>query len=173
MLRSFDQPSPTARDLGIMTGFPPPQQSRANLLNWDHHPFNRWSFQNVRSVLPTRIVRHQSTARRPLDGRDFGLSELPVDLPQGRQIRLERLLEVLCTDAMMVVHRGDVVFERYFNDMTAAALHLSQSVSKSFVGALVGIEIGRGVIDPEAPADAYVPELAATGYRSARVADLL
>ena len=50
------QANPTAAELGIMAGFPPPPDKRMSLANWDLPPFNRWSFQNVRSVLPTRAI---------------------------------------------------------------------------------------------------------------------
>ena len=46
----------SAADLGIMAGFPPPADKRITLENWDSPPFNRWSFQNIRSILPTRII---------------------------------------------------------------------------------------------------------------------
>jgi CubicO group peptidase (beta-lactamase class C family) len=57
--------------------------------------------------------------------------------------------------------------------MSSDTLHLSQSISKSLVGALVGIQIGRGAIDPESPVERYVPELARCGYAGARVTDIL
>ena len=84
-----------------------------------------------------------------------------------------QFLAALDTDGFIVLQSGAIRFESYRNDMTDSTLHLSQSVSKSLVGALVGIQIGRGLIDPESPVERYVPELAGCGYRGARVTDLL
>jgi len=53
------------------------------------------------------------------------------------------------------------------NGMSEASLHLSQSVVKSFVGTLVGILVGRGVLDLDRAVSDYVPELAACGYAGA------
>jgi CubicO group peptidase (beta-lactamase class C family) len=50
------------------------------------------------------------------------------------------------TDGVVVVHRGEVVYERYARGFTAAKRHLSWSVTKSFTGALVGRAVGAGAL---------------------------
>jgi CubicO group peptidase (beta-lactamase class C family) len=166
-------PIHSAREHGIMQGFPPPPDRRISLATWDHYPFNRWSFQNVRSVLPTRAVRHDPRTVRHLARADIDLRGLITAMPGGGPGPLGHLLPLLDTDGFIVLKGGSICFEMYLNDMTDATLHLSQSVSKSLVGALVGIQIGRGVIDPGSPVERYVPELAGCGYRGARVTDVL
>lgn len=47
---------------------------------------------------------------------------------------------------LLVVRNGYLVLERYFDGWTAERLHTQQSVSKSFISALVGIAIDRGAI---------------------------
>ena len=45
----------------LMSGFPPPAESRATLANWQDPPYNRWSFQHLRELIPTqRISRGHS-----------------------------------------------------------------------------------------------------------------
>jgi CubicO group peptidase (beta-lactamase class C family) len=170
---NYASPNPTAREHGIMEGFPPPPERRIRLDNWDRYPFNRWSFQNVRSVLPTRRVRHDPSRVRALPRASADLGSLEVRLPGRKRVFLDHLLAGLDTDGCIAIKDGAIRFETYLNGMTDASLHLSQSVSKSLTGALVGIQIGRGIIDPESPAELYVPELAGCGYAGARVADLL
>jgi CubicO group peptidase (beta-lactamase class C family) len=171
----YDQPTPSARERGIMEGFPPPADCRITLSNWDRYPFNRWSFQNLRQVLRTRAVRHDPTRSRALPRAEEALGRLAVPMPArgARAAELGALLAALDTDGCLVLQGGRVRYEAYFNDMGPASLHLSQSVSKSLVGALIGIQIGRGALDPDAPVEAYVPELARCGYRGARLTDLL
>jgi CubicO group peptidase (beta-lactamase class C family) len=169
----YDHPTPSAREGGIMEGFPPPPDRRVDPTNWDHYPFNRWSFQNVRRVLPTRAVKHDPASLRRLPREEADLSGIAAPVPGGGRVALDRLLAALDTDGCIVLKDGAVRFEAYLNDMRADSLHLSQSVSKSLVGALVGIQIGRGAIDPESPVDHYVPELARCGYKDARVIDVL
>lgn len=110
----------------------------------------------------------------------------PTDLPKAHQdfdhLRFEldgkassvaAFLEEQYTDAILVVHRGKVMAERYFNGMTARTPHLSQSVAKSVVGTVAGILIDRGEVDQHAPLTHYLPELLATAYRGATVQHVL
>src|SRR5262245_12221940 len=82
---------------------------------------------------------------------------------------------------MVVVHRGEVVAERYgvqpaniFEPekvMTAESPLLSWSVAKSMPHAVVGILAADGRLDVEAPAD--VPEWAGTDKAAITLLDLL
>ena len=156
----------SARDHGIMQGFPPPPEKRPTLDNWDLPPFNRWSFQHVREVLPTAPVR-RSAQVRALPRAEQALDELPVPGVDGAATSLATLLRQTYADGFLVLHRGRVVYERFFNDMTEGSLHLSQSVGKSFVSTLVGQLWGQGLLDLERPVQHYIPELARCGYRDA------
>ena len=169
----YDQPTPSARERGIMEGFPPPAEGRVTLSNWDRYPFNRWSFQNLRQVLRTRAVRHDPQRVRALPRAEEGLARLEVQRPAGETAAFETLLAALDIDGCLVLQGGRLRYEAYFNDMGPASLHLSQSVSKSLVGVLVGIQIGRGLLDPDAPVERSVPELARCGYRGARLTHVL
>ena len=48
--------------------------------------------------------------------------------------------------SLLVVRHGRLVVEEYFNNWKADRLHMLQSVTKSFMSALIGIAIGRGEI---------------------------
>lgn len=50
------------------------------------------------------------------------------------------------TDGVVLIHRGRVVYERYGRGWDASRRHLSWSVSKSFINALTGIAVKRGVV---------------------------
>lgn len=151
----------------IMQGSPPPPEHRITLENWDRPPFNRWSFQHVREVLPTAPVKPGGAAVRQFGTNSQDFSGLDVELFDGEKVTLEELFDRTYTDGFLVIHRGEVVYERYFNGMEPDTLHLSQSVAKSFCAVLAGILIGRGVIDPDAPLQEYVPEFARCGYGTA------
>jgi CubicO group peptidase (beta-lactamase class C family) len=147
----------------IMQGSPPALVPPK--LDWNYAPWNRWSFQHVRELLPTAEVWRGAGPVRQLPRDERGLDELPVVGVDGEAASLATLLDQTYTDGFLVLKRGAVVFERYFNGMETRTLHLSQSLSKSFVGMLTGILAARGVIDVTAPLTAYVPELDATAYR--------
>lgn len=161
------------RDHGIMQGFPPPIDRRPTLANWDSPPFNRWSFQHVREILPTAEVRCAPGPATAFEAAPRELTGLRFETTDGRDITVGELLDETHTDGFLVLHRGRLVCELYFNAMEPHTLHLSQSVSKSLVGALAGILIGRGDLDPQAPLSDHVPELAGCGYADATLNHLL
>ena len=79
--------------------------------------------------MPSAEIAHDPGAVRALQARDS-----PGLVP-------EDFLEQTDTDAMAVLHRGRLVFERYGNGMTRETPHILMSVSKSMLGLLVA-ELG-------------------------------
>ena len=57
-------------------------------------------------------------------------------------------------DGFVVLHRGELIHERYRNGMDAGRQHICMSVSKSLLGLLAGILAGRGQLDLAGPGDA-------------------
>lgn len=138
--------------------------------NWDRPPDNRWSFHHVREIVPTVEVWR---GRGPV--REFPRAELNLDdlvLSSGMGNLAAHLAESY-TDGFIVIKNGSIVFERYYGGMTERCLHLSQSVSKSFVGMLAGIVVGQGLLDVSKPIDHYLPELSLTGWKGATVQQVL
>lgn len=139
---------------------------------WDRAPWNRWTFQHVREMVPTAQVWRGAGPASPLPValRDIGGVGFEID---GRYETIGSFLRTSYADGFLVLHRGAVVAVYHLNGMTAQTPHLSQSVAKSIVGTVAGILAGRGVIDPAAPVTAYLPELEATAYRGATVQHVL
>jgi CubicO group peptidase (beta-lactamase class C family) len=74
------------------------------------------------------------------------------------------------TLALVVVRRGEVVFERYFNGHSRGSISGSMSVAKSFVSALMGIAIAEGrVASVDDAITRYLPELLESDPRFARI----
>lgn len=139
---------------------------------WDRSPWNRWTFQHVREMLPTAQVWRGAGPASPLpvDLRDIDAIAFTAE---GQAHTVASFLETSYADGLLVLHRGKVVAERYLNGMTPHSQHLSQSVAKSVVGTVAGILIGRGIVDPAAPLTYYLPELEVTAYRGATVQHVL
>ena len=138
--------------------FPPPPEEQATLANWRAAQFNRWAFHHVREIVPSADI--------PNDWRNvWKLAEAPRDLPLGG------LLEETDTDAMVVLHRGRLVLERYPNQSDASP-HILMSVSKSMLGLLAGILSARGLLIDREVTD-FVPEVKDTAYRDATIRQLL
>ncbi|MBX5020976.1 serine hydrolase domain-containing protein, partial [Rhizobium lentis] len=140
--------------------------------DWDRAPWNRWTFQHVREILPTtQVWRGAGPASvLPADLRDIEV--IPFEVEE-QAYTIGSFLETSYANGFLVLHGGKIVAERYLNGMTPYTQHLSQSVAKSVVGTLAGILIGRGMVDPTASLTHYLPELAATAYNGATVQHVL
>ena len=156
----------------LMTGFPPRQDTQVTLANWRKPPFNKWSFQHVREIVPSADIPNE-----PADV--WQLPEAPVDLSTLRirtdsaEFDLSGFLDATDTDGFVVLHRGKLACEIYQSGMTAFTPHILMSVSKSVLGLLAGIVADRGALDLQAPVVELLPELKESAYRGATVRDLL
>jgi CubicO group peptidase (beta-lactamase class C family) len=163
------------RSLAWMQGTPPPPDKRVLWSAADHwrFPKTRWAFSHVRQLMPT--ARVDGGAGTPLPRAvDERLAELSVSPLDGREaLTLDEALQATYTDAFMVVHRGEVILERWFGVTRPQTRHIAFSVTKSFVGTLAAGLIAEGALDVDAEVSRYVPELAASGFGHATVQQLM
>ena len=77
----------THAELGLMQGFPPPQELRVDRSNALFGvPYNRWSYQNMRSLYPTANIPTADvpvTVNRKIDG---GIDSLTVKRENGEAV---------------------------------------------------------------------------------------
>ncbi|MEM8755548.1 MAG: serine hydrolase, partial [Pseudomonadota bacterium] len=149
--------------MGVMQGFPPAEADRATLANWRTPPYCRWAFHHVREIVPTAEIANDPANVWALEKGELDLSSAELDAR----------LAPLNLDALVILHRGRIVHERYRNGMRARDPHILMSVSKSLLGLLGGALVETGELDPEAPLAAYAPEVADTAYAGATVRDAL
>jgi CubicO group peptidase (beta-lactamase class C family) len=159
----------------LMSGFPPPAESRVTLANWQDPPCNRWSFQHLRELIPTqRIARGPGSCRALVQhSASPVLDDLTVHRLAGHTSTFAEVIAETWTDAVVVLHDGQIVFEQYYQEMTEETPHLLMSVTKSVVGCITGILVEQGLLDPDKQVSSYVPEIAASGYQGATVRHLL
>ncbi len=155
----------------IMEGSPPALIPPK--MDWDRPPWNRWSFQNIRQILPTAGVWRGNGEPKLLPRDDRDLDALAVEGTEGATTTLAGLLDETYTDGFLVIRNGAAVYERYFNGMGERTLHLSQSVAKSVTAAAAGVLVGRGLLDVTALVTDYLPELNDTAYRGATLQHIL
>ena len=157
----------------LMAGFPPAPESRVTLANWQDPPFNRWAFRHMRELIPTQPIPAGPGTARQLPASRGQLGNPPVTRPDGSKTTLADVLAGTYTDALVVLHEGQLVAERYEAGMTTGRPHLLMSVSKSIVGCVAGVLAGQGLLDTRALVTSYVPEVSGSGYAGAAVRDLL
>lgn len=163
--------------LGWMVGSPPPPERQIRFADGSAYQFPqlRWSFANLAALVPTVLVQRQggpSTAlpraeRDDLDDLQF------TPLRSASTMSWAESLAANYTDAVLVLHRGRIVQERYFGVMAPDRLHTALSVTKGVLGLLAEMLIADGTLDRRAPVAGLVPELAASGFGNATVGQLL
>ncbi len=110
---------------------------------------------------------------RALPERPERVLDLMVRRVDGSLVTIAECLARTYTDAFVVVHDGAIVAQWYATERDVSGAHALMSITKSIVGCATGALVGKGMLDPEALATAYVPELGYGGYAGATVRDLL
>lgn len=157
----------------VMRGFPVPPKARITPATVYQPPFTRWFMQHVREVERTAPVPRGEGPVWELPASPRELDELAVAGGDGRRWSVGEWLAETETDAVLVLHRGTIVFERYFGDMTPETQHMYQSVSKSIGACVASRLIERGLFTADSPVSDFVPELEGSGYDGAAVRHLL
>lgn len=161
---------PTAADLGL--NLSADAQQRVDWSNWTLPPYNRWAFQHVQELTrTTRVSRSPQFAELVHEPQELGGLEFTA--VTGDITSIDDMLDDTWTDGFLVMHRGKVVTEQYFNDMQPDTLHLLMSCSKSLTSAAVGIAVEEGSLELARNITDYLPELGGSGFSGATVQQAL
>jgi hypothetical protein len=148
-------------------------QWRIPRADWDRPPWNRWTFQNVRQILPTTNVARGAGPLQPLQSDLQDLSGVSFTSVDGSSMTVSDMLDQTYTDGFLVYKDGRIIHESYHNGMGRHTQHLAQSMSKSIVATVTGIMIGQGLLDPAELLSVYLPELESTGWAGASLQQAL
>ena len=92
----------------------------------------------------------------------------------GKKHNLSEALEYFKSDGMVVLHNGHLVYENYWLGNSKDSKHISWSVAKSFLSALIGIAHDDGLIpDLNDPITKYLKDFVGTGYENIAIKDIL
>ena len=162
--------------LGWMQGFPPPAERTLRFADGSYYEFpqRRWSFSHMRELLPTaRISRGDGpVCALPRADRD-DLDAVPFTTLGGQPSTWGEAFASNYTDGVVVLHRGRIIYEKYFGALQADTVHSAFSVTKSFVGTHAAMQIHAGDLDDSALVTHYVPELKSTAYADATVRQVM
>ena len=143
-------------------------------VNWYWGPANQWSWHNTRRIFPTAQVSRGTAAVAPLISAPRDLSKISfIDPVTHRAMTVADMLDTTYTDGFLVLKHGQILAESYRNGLTQEQPHLLMSISKSIMGTLAGILVGRGELDPGKLVTDYVTEMKGTVYEGATVRNLL
>jgi CubicO group peptidase (beta-lactamase class C family) len=159
--------------LGWMQGTPPARDKIIGLENGGYRtfPMTRWSFSNWRQYVQSVPLRRGATPIHVFPRAERADIDAVTFTPIGgtQPMSWQDSLAANYTDGIVVLHKGRIVYERYFGVTTADTQHIAFSVTKSFVGTLAAILVAEGKLDPDKLVTDYVPELAGSGFGSATV----
>ena len=163
--------------LGWMIGFPPPADKIVGQpdSNYFSFPKMRWSVCHFRELLPTKQVSRGLGAPVPLvRALDPTIDDVTFT-PIGGADRMtwKQSLAVNYTDGILIMHKGRIVYERYFGCLNESGKHGAMSMTKSLTGLLAEILVVEGSLDDDALVSAIVPELADSAFGSATVRQVM
>ena len=163
--------------LGWMLGSPPPPEKLIRYVDGSFYRFPqwRWSFSHWRELLPTTLVSRGPGPSAQLTRAPRSDLDAVTFVPIGGTTPMTWANSLVAnyTDGIVVLHRGRIVYERYFGALTAERPHIAFSVTKSFFGTLASMLIAEGALDRSAKVSRYIPELAQSGFGDATVGQVL
>lgn len=163
--------------LGWMQGFPPAPDKVIGQpdSNYFSFPKMRWTVCHFRELLPTKGVSRGVGAPVPLERAiDKGIGAVKfVPLDSTEEMSWEDSLAVNYTDGIVILHKGRIVYERYFGCLNEFGKHGAMSVTKSVTGLLAEILVAEGTLDENALVSSIIPELKASAFGSATVRQVM
>lgn len=144
------------------------------LQNWPEAPYNRWGFWHVREMARTaRISRGTgSVTDLPRAASPLDFDQIVVD-HEGSSFPWADWLTATQTDAMVVLHEGNLIYEWYIDGYGPTDTHLLMSCSKSLTSLCLGTLVAEDLVDTTKPVTDYIPRLRGTSFDGATVQHVL
>lgn len=165
------------KTMGWMVGAPPPADRIVRFADGSYFnfPAMRWSVSNFRQLMPTTNVSRGLGAPVPLARALRSDIDKLTFVPLGSQqpMTWEQSLAANYTDGIVVLHRGQVVYERYFGVLNPEGQHGAMSVTKSVVGTMGAMLVADGTLDANKKVADYVPELSTSAFGNATLRQVL
>ncbi|MDU8946666.1 serine hydrolase [Rhodophyticola sp. MJ-SS7] len=170
--------------MGWMQGFPPPPDKLITQPDSVYFSFPRlrWSVCHLREFLPTEEISRGVDAPTPLSypspskfadlAREIdALTFMPID--GDAEMTWEESLFANYTDGMLILHKGEVVYERYFGCLEEDGKHAIMSMTKSITGLLGEILVAEGVLDDTLLVRDVIPEIGDSAFATATVREVM
>ena len=130
------------------------------------------TFRNIERLFPTRVVR-RGGAVSALPLSKTPLQEFSYDA-DGQRVDLYDVISMNRVAGMLILHRGEIVFENYQLGNDQHSRWMSMSVAKSVTAMLIGAAIKDGAITSiDDQIVRYLPVLKGSGYDGVTVRQLL
>lgn len=163
--------------LGWMKGFPPPKDKIISAIDGSffRFPALRYSVCHMRQFMPTTVVEAAKTKqykfKEKYDNAINTLSFFPLN--SSESMTWEESLSKNYTDGILILHKGKIVYEKYFGELKPDGVHAAMSVSKTLTGTLGALLVEEGKLDENKTGADYVPELKGSAFGDATIRQIL
>ncbi len=131
--------------------------------NWLRPPYKHWAIKNIDQLFPVGTIAKATTSDK-LEKGSIDLTDLKIEQFDGKIYGFEEHLDSNRTDGFLVLHKGKIIYEKYFGTMTETTRHNWFSVSKSLTGITAAILAEEGKIDFQESITHYLPELKGSAW---------
>ncbi len=172
---SAEESNPHA--LQWMIGSPPPAEKLIKQPQSDYFSFPklRWTVCHIRELLPTKQVNRGIGAPIPFHyALDKNIDSVTFKtLDNNQAMTWQESLSSNYTDAILILHKGKIVYEAYPGCLDETGKHAAMSMTKSLVGLLAEILIAEGRLNETAKVSTIIPELEHSAFGSATVRQVM
>lgn len=149
-----------------MQHVPPGREEQVTFANYRTHPFSTWAFRNMGAPTNVLMIPRAGSVHPLVDDGQSALAQLQVD---GRP--LQEILETSHTNGFLVLKGDRLLYERYYNGLSAHFQHIWFSATKSLTGSALGLLAGE--IDLQASPSRYLRELKGSGFERVTIQNVL
>ena len=143
-----------------------------NKSRWDiGGRLSHYSFRFMSEFFPVAIIEKPSSGFRFLDKPLKAIENIRVKRGND-SLRFDDYLKKLHINSFIVVHKGNIVYEKYFS-MRPEEQHTLQSSTKVVTSTLITQLINERKINISLPVETYLPELKNTDWQGTSVKDIL
>jgi CubicO group peptidase (beta-lactamase class C family) len=178
----FGQEILTAKDsdpkkLGWMQGFPPSKKKIISAIDGSffRFPALRYSVCHMRQFMPTTRVSSAKNNRYKFKVKWIKGIDTVTFFPSNsdQPMTWEASLLKNYTDGILILHKGKIVYEKYFGELKPDGLHAAMSVSKTFTGTLGALLVEEALLDENKTGAEYIHELKNSAFGDATIREIL
>ncbi|MBV7515675.1 serine hydrolase [Pseudomonas sp. PDM25] len=130
----------------------------------------------MRRLLPTLSVWRGDGPASPLHlalQEGSALASLNFTDSNGAPHKFSELMSLTDADGLLVLHKGEIIYEQYAGVLSRQTPHALMSVTKSFVGTMAAMLVDDGSLNADELVTHYIPELVGTAYDRATIRELM
>ena len=162
--------------MGWMRGFPATQDRVITFDNADHFKFPqlRWALSHMQELTPSvRVIKGNNQVYKFPVNFNEQIDSVTFKSLTGDSYTWASSLEANYTDGIIVLHKGKLVYEKYFAEYQPWLMHSLMSVTKSFVGLLATLLVYEKKLDVTKLVKEYLPELELSAFGDATVKQVM